>query len=146
MKTWRSYSLIMVGLVGMFILLGCTYGAMKAPTDAGLVVYTRGASLHTSTIQIAKPADEVYAGMLRAVANYPKEMTIVNNDEKRYLLELTSEGKRITGQAMEVDANTTLFFIWADSGATSDTGKNMAERATRALCAELKIECQMKDM
>ena len=114
MKTWRSYLLILTGLVAMLTLLGCTYGAMKAPTDAGMVVYTRGASLHTATIQIAKPAGEVYAGMLRAVANYPKELTIVNNDEKRYLLELTSEGKRITGQAMEIDANSTLFFIWVD--------------------------------
>ena len=146
MKTWRSYSLIMVGVVCVLTLLGCTYGAMKAPSDAGLVVYTRGASLHTSTIQIAKPADEVYAGMLRAVANYPKELTIVNNDEKHYLLEITHEGKRLTGQAMEVDANTTLFFIWADTGTTGETGKNLAERATRALCAELKIKCQMKDM
>ncbi len=146
MKTWRSYSLIMVGLVGMLTLLGCTYGAMKAPTDAGLVVYTRGASLHTATIQIARPADEVYAAMLRAVANYPEKLTVVNNNEKSYLLELTHEGKRLTGQAMEVDANTTLFFIWADAGETNDTGKNLAERATRTLCNELKVECKMKGM
>ena len=146
MKTWRSYSLVMVGLVGMLTLLGCTYGAMKAPTEAGLVVYTRGASLYTATIQIARPADEVYAAMLRAVANNPEKMTVVNNDEKGYLLELTHKGKRITGQAMEVDPNTTLFFIWADAGETNDTGKNMAERATRSLCSELKIECKMKGM
>lgn len=146
MKTWQSFSLIMVGLVSVLTLLGCTYGAMKAPSDAGLVVYTRGASLHTATIEIAKPADEVYAGMLRAVANSPNEVTIVNNDAKRYLLELTSEGERLTGQAMVLDANSTLFFIWADAGTTGNTGKNLAERATRALCGELKIKCQMKDM
>ena len=146
MTTWRSYSLILLGLVGMLTLLGCTYGAMKAPTDAGLVVYTRGASLHTATIQIARPADEVYAAMLRAVANYPEKLTVVNNNEKSYLLELTHEGKRLTGQAMEVDANTTLFFIWADAGETNDTGKNLAERATRTLCNELKVECKMKGM
>ena len=146
MKIWRSYSLIMVGLISMLTLLGCTYGAMKAPTDAGLVVYTRGASLHTATIQIAKPANDVYAAMLRVVDTYPEKVTVVNNDEKNYLLELTHKGKRLTGQAMEVDANTTLFFIWADAGTTGDTGKNLAERATRSLCAELNIKCQMKDM
>ena len=146
MKTWQSFSLIMVGLVSVLTLLGCTYGAMKAPSDAGLVVYTRGASLHTATIQIARPADEVYAAMLRAVANYPEKVTVVNNDEKSYLLELTHKGKRLTGQAMEVDANTTLFFIWADTGETNDTGKNLAEKATRTLCSELKVECKMKGM
>ena len=146
MKIWQSYPLIVVGVVSMLTLLGCTYGAMKAPSDAGMVVYTRGASLHTATIQIARPADEVYAAMLRAVANYPEKVTVVNNDEKSYLLELTHKGKRLTGQAMEVDANTTLFFIWADTGETNDTGKNLAEKATRTLCDELKVECKMKGM
>ena len=101
----------MVGIVCVLTLLGCTTGPMKAPSDAGLVVYTKGSSIHTATIQIAKPASEVYAAMLRAVSKYPEEVTVVNNDEKGYLLELTHEGKRVTGQAMEVDANTTLFFI-----------------------------------
>ncbi|MDH3948034.1 MAG: hypothetical protein OEU74_03635 [Gammaproteobacteria bacterium] len=146
MKTLRYYSLIVVGLVSVLTMLGCTYGAMKAPTSAGMVVYTRGASLHTATIQIAKPADEVYAAMLRAVANYPEKVTLVNNDEKSYLLELTHEGKRLTGQAMELDANSTLFFIWADTGTTGESGKHLAETATRTLCKELKIECKMKDM
>ena len=146
MKIWQSYPLIVAGVVSMLTLLGCTYGAMKAPSDAGMVVYTRGASLHTATIQIARPADEVYAAMLRAVANYPEKVTVVNNDEKSYLLELTHKGKRLTGQAMEVDANTTLFFIWADTGETNDTGKSLAEKATRTLCDELKVECKMKGM
>ena len=146
MKIWQSYPLIVAGVVSMLTLLGCTSGAMKAPSDAGMVVSTRGASLHTATIQIARPADEVYAAMLRAVANYPEKVTVVNNDEKSYLLELTHKGKRLTGQAMEVDANTTLFFIWADTGETNDTGKNLAEKATRTLCDELKVECKMKGM
>lgn len=146
MKTWRYYSLVVVGLVSVLTLLGCTTGAMKAPTDAGMVVYTRGSSLHTATIQIAMPAAEVYAGMLRAVAKYPEKVTVVNNNEKGYLLEVNHEGKRLTAQAMEVDAYTTLFFIWADAGETNDTGKSLAERATRTLCNELKVECKMKGM
>ena len=146
MKTWRYYSLVVVGLVSVLTLLGCTTGAMKAPTDAGMVVYTRGSSLHTATIQIAKPASEVYAAMLRAVAKYPEKVTVVNNNEKGYLLEVNHEGKRLTAQAMEVDAYTTLFFIWADAGASGQTGKNLALRAAQEICAELKIQCQMKDL
>ena len=146
MRTLALNTLFVFGLIGALALHGCTYGAMRAPSDAGLVVYTRGASMHTATIQIARPASEVYAAMLRAVANYPKEVTVINNDEKRYLLEVTSEGKRLAGQATELDANSTLFFIWADTGDSGETGKHLAERATRTLCNELKIECKMKDL
>jgi hypothetical protein len=146
MFTLDRLYIVIIFCVSLLTILGCTYGAMKAPTSAGMVVYTRGASLHTATIQIAKPPAEVYSAMLRAVAKYPKKVTVVNNDKKRYLLEVTHDGKRLTGQAMELDANSTLFFIWADTGDSGDTGKHLAETATRTLCAELKIECKMKDM
>ena len=146
MKTWRVYSLGVVGLISVLSMLGCTTGPMKAPSDAGLVVYTKGSSLHTATIQIAKPASEVYAAMVRAVAKYPEKVTVVNNNEKSYLLEVSHEGKRLTGQAMELDANSTLFFIWADTGTTGDSGKHLAEKATRTIFNELKIECKMKGM
>ena len=146
MKTRQSLSLLIVGFVSLLTLLGCTTGPMKAPSDAGLMVYSKGARLHTATIQIAKPASEVYAAMLRAVAKSSKDLTVVNNNEKSYLLELTSEGKSLTAQAMELDANSTLFFIWADSGQTGDTGKNMTEHAAKTLCNELKIECKLKEM
>ena len=145
MKTWQTFSLILTGLVGMLTLLGCTYGAMKAPTDAGLVVYTRGASQHTATVQIARPPAEVYAGMLRVIARR-SDVTVVNQDEKHYLVELTKGEKRLTGQATELDANSTLFFIWADAGASGQTGQNLALVAMRELCAELKIECEMEGL
>jgi len=145
MKTLRYYSLIVVGLIGVLTMLGCTYGAMKAPTSAGLVVYTRGASLHTATIQIARPPAEVYSAMLRIITRHP-ELTVINDDKKHYLLEVAKGEEHLTGQATELDANSTLFFIWADAGASGKTGKNLALRAAQEICAELKIQCQMKDL
>jgi hypothetical protein len=145
MKALRYYSLIVVGFIGVLTMLSCTYGAMKAPTSAGMVVYTRGASLHTATIQIAKPPAEVYAGLLRAVARHP-DLTVINNDKKRYLLELAKGDQRLTAQATELDANSTLFFIWADAGTSGKSGKNLSLRAAQEICAELKIECKVKDL
>ena len=145
MKSYWYTALIVFGLIGALAMQGCAYGPMRAPTSAGMVVYTKGARQHTATVQIAQPPAEVYAGMLRALAKRP-DLKVINNDEKRYLLEVTKDGKRLTGQATELDANSTLFFIWADAGESGQTGQNLALVAMRELCAELKIECKMSGM
>ena len=132
------------GLVISLAVSGCTYGPMKEPTTAGLVIYTKGAKQHTANLQIALPPTEVYAGMLRAVARHP-ELHIINNDQKRYLLEVLAGDLSLTGQATELDQNSTLFFIWADAGSSGQTGESLAMRAIRELCSELAIDCTMKD-
>ena len=145
MRAYRHAALIVFGLVGAFAMQSCAYGPMQAPTSAGMVIYTKGARQHTATVQIAQPPAEVYAGMLRALAKRP-DLKVINNDEKRYLLEVTKDGKRLTGQATELDANSTLFFIWADAGESGQTGQNLALVAMQELCAELKIECKMSGL
>ena len=145
MKTWMHNTFVVFGLIGAFIMHSCAYGPMQAPTSAGMVVYTRGANQHTATVQIAKPPAEVYAGMLRVLARRP-DLTVVNNDEKHYLLEIAEGEKHLTGQATELDANSTLLFIWADAGASGQSGQNLALTAVRELCAELKIECKMEGL
>jgi hypothetical protein len=145
MNTWWRNTLVVSSLIGALVMLGCAYGPMKAPTSAGMVVYTRGANQHTATVQIAKPPAEVYAGMLRALARRP-DFTVVNNDEKHYLLEIAKGEKHLTGQATELDANSTLLFIWADAGASGQSGQNLALTAVRELCTELKIECKMEGL
>jgi hypothetical protein len=145
MKTWVLNPLVVFGLIGVLAMQSCAYGPMRAPTSAGLVVYTKGARQHTATVQIARPPAEVYAGMLRVIARKP-DVTVINKDEKHYLLEVAKGEKRLTGQATELDANSTLFFIWADAGASGQTGQNLALIAMRELCAELKIECKMEGL
>ena len=145
MKIWALNTLVVFGSIGALVMQGCTYGAMQAPTSAGLVGYTKGASQHTATVQIARPPAEVYAGMLRIIARRP-DVTVINQDKKHYLVEVTKGEKRLTGQATELDAYSTLFFIWADAGASGQTGQNLALTAMRELCAELKIECKMEGL
>jgi len=145
MNTWWRNTLVASGLIGSLAFLSCAYGPMQAPTSAGMVVYTKGARQHTATMQIARPPAEVYAGMLRVLARRP-DLTVINNDEKHFLLEVTKGGNRLTGQATELDANSTLFFIWADAGESGQTGQNLALSAMRELCAELKIECKMEGL
>lgn len=124
---------------------GCSYGAMRAPTSAGMVVYTKGARQHTATVQLVRSPAEVYAAMLRLTAQR-SDLKIINKDDKRYLLELTDGERSLTGQATELDYNSTLFFIWADAGDSGKTGRDLALDAMRQLCAELKVECTMQDL
>lgn len=138
-------TLVVTCLIFSLAIIGCTHGPMQAPTSAGMIVYTKGARQHTATVQIALPPADVYAGMLRVLARKP-DLQIINNDEKHYLLEVSSDERLLTGQATELDADSTLFFIWADAGNSGQSGQSLALRAMQELCAELKIECTMNSM
>jgi len=145
MKTWTYNTFVLFGLIGAFTMNSCAYGPMQAPTSAGMVVYTKGARQHTATVQLARAPAEVYAAMLRVAAQHP-EYKILNKDDKRFMLEMTEGERSLAGQATELDANSTLFFIWADAGASGQSGQNLALTAVRELCAELKIECKMEGL
>ena len=145
MKIWLNNTLVVFGLIGALTMPGCAYGPMQAPTSAGLVVYTKGARQHTATVQLAVPAAEVYAAMLRITAQRP-DLKVLNKEDKRYLLELTDGERSVAGQATELDANSSLLFIWSDAGESGQTGQNISLKAIRDICVELKVHCTMQDM
>lgn len=145
MKTLVLNTLVVFGLIGALAMQGCTYGAMKAPTSAGMVVYTKGARQHTATVQLAVPAGEVYAAMLRITAQRPN-LKILNKEDKRYFLELTDGERSVAAQATELDANSSLLFIWSDAGESGQTGQSISVKAIRDICAELKVHCTMQDL
>lgn len=145
MKSYWYTALIVFGLVGALAMQSCTYGAMRAPTSAGLVVYTKGARQHTATVQLAVPVAEVYAAMLRITTQRPN-LKILNKEDKRYLLELTDGERSVAGQATELDANSSLLFIWSDAGESGQTGQSISLKAMRDICAELKVHCTMQDL
>jgi len=145
MKIWLNNTLVVFGLIGALAMPGCAYGPMQAPTSAGQVVYTKGARQHTATVQLAVPAAEVYAAMLRITAQRP-DLKILNKEDKRYLLELTDGERSVAGQATELDVNSSLLFIWSDAGESGQTGQSISLKAIRDICAELKVHCTMQDM
>ncbi|KPK11288.1 MAG: hypothetical protein AMJ56_06530 [Anaerolineae bacterium SG8_19] len=73
-------------------------------------------------------------------------MKILNKEDKRYLLELTDGERSVAAQATELDANSSLLFIWSDAGESGQTGQSISLNAMRELCAELKIECKMEGL
>jgi hypothetical protein len=145
MQIWRRNTLVVTSLISALVMLGCAYGPMQVPTSAGMVVYTKGARQHTATVQLAVPAAEVYAAMLRITAQRPN-LKILNKEDKRYLLELTDGERSVAAQATELDANSSLLFIWSDAGESGQTGQSISLKAMRDICAELKVHCEMQDL
>lgn len=145
MKTWMHNTFVVFGLIGAFAVHSCAYGPMQAPTSAGMVVYTKGARQHTATVQLEVSAAEVYAAMLRITEQRP-DLKILNKEDKRYLLELTDGERSVAGQATELDANSSLLFIWSDAGESGQTGQSISLKAIRDICAELKVHCTMQDL
>ena len=127
------------------MLPGCTFGPMSGPTIAGLVTYTEGARQHTATVQLNRAPAEVYAGIQRVIARRP-DVQVVNDDSKRYLLEVVKGTRRLTAQATLLDSHSTLLFIWADAGESGQTGRDLALKAAQDICAELHVNCKVKSL
>lgn len=141
----KLYALFLLTWAIGFELSGCTYGPMRAPSNAGLVIYTQGARQHTATVQLERAPAEVYAGMQQIIARNP-ELQVVNDDSKRYLLEVVKGERRLTAQATLLDDHATLLFIWADAGDSGQTGRDLALKAAKDICAELQVSCKVEGL
>jgi hypothetical protein len=138
------FSPAVLGVIGVLLLQGCTYGPMQAPTQTGLVLYAKGARQHTATVQLELPPAQVYAAMQRVIRKR-SDLQLLNSNEKRYLIEVMQGDKAVTAQATPLDGNSTLLFVWTDAGKSGDTGRDLALRSVNELCLELRVKCQMRD-
>jgi hypothetical protein len=80
--------------------------------------------------------------MLRAVGELP-EVTVVNQDNARYFLEVVEGETRLSSQATDLGGGSTLLFVWADAGDSGQTGRDLALDAVRVICEELDIEYKL---
>lgn len=127
------------------LLQACTYGPMRAPTQAGLVLYTQGARQHTATVQLQVPPPEVYDAMLRIIRNR-SDLRLISNNDKHYLVEVMRADDNVTLQATPLDSDWTLLFVWATAGKNNGTGRDLALRAVKQVCSELGVSCKMQDL
>jgi hypothetical protein len=136
----------LVGLVLLALMTGCSSGPAKAPTSAGMVVFAKGAKQYTATVMLAEQPRAVYEAMVSIVKRSP-DLTVINNNKDDFLLEVRHENSvSITAQATTMDRLSTILFIWADAGDSGMTGYELARRAMKNVCDELKVECTMQDI
>ncbi|MDH3229614.1 MAG: hypothetical protein OEN55_07475 [Alphaproteobacteria bacterium] len=145
MSTERALAFGLLGLAAIALTPGCTPVALQPVTSSGLVVYSMGASQHTASVRLALPPGEVYRGMLGMIERRP-ELTVINRNDKRYLLEVADGEMRLTGQATDLGRGETLLFIWADAGNSGHTGQDLMGEAITVICTELRVECEVQDI
>lgn len=134
----------LLGLAAIALTPGCTPVALQPVTSTGLVIYTKGASQHTARVQLALPPNDVYSGMLAIVGRMP-ELTVVNQDDRKFFLEVVNGKWRLSGQATDLGRGETLLFVWADAGSSGQSGRELALDAVKLLCTELGVECSVQD-
>ena len=144
MSASRVITFGLMGLAVAVLMPACTPVALQPVTSSGLVVYSRGASQDTASLRLALPPDAVFRGLLGIIERRP-DVTLVNRNDKRYLLEVTQGQTRLTGQATDLGRGETLLFLWADTGDSGETGRDLMEDAITDICTELAVECEVQD-
>ena len=134
----------LLGLAAVALTSACTPLALQPVTSTGLVVYTKGASQHTASVQLAMPPNDVYAGILTVISGMP-DLTVVNQDDSRFFLEVVKGPLRVSAQATDLGRGETLLFVWADAGNSGRSGRELALEAVEKLCTEVKVECTLQE-
>ena len=107
--------------------------------DAALVTHTAGSSQHTAAVKIPVEPATVYAAMIRIVTADEEKVEIISRNDKAYMLEITRDGARLTGQVTRLNGNQSLLYIWADAGLSDQTGRSAAMSSVARICDELGV-------
>jgi hypothetical protein len=120
------------------LLCGC-FGGPDAPVyNAATVVYTEGASRDTVVVELPIPPRDVFFSMSRIIDQLT-DIEVVSRDGKSLTIEILSKDKRLTGQATELGNGDTLLFLWADAGASGQSGEELALSAVKRICEDLNV-------
>ena len=126
------------GLSGCFLLPG------GQAVDAAMVVHTAGSAQHTAAVRLPVQSADAYAAIL-SIVDRDAAIEVVNRNDKGMLLEVTEEGKRLTGQVTSLGPTESLLYIWADAGVSGRTGSELASNVIEAVCDELGVAFERVD-
>jgi len=142
-ETRMNHLLHAILMLGAGILLqGCTYGPMRGPAATGLEIYNKNARQYSVTVQIFMATAKVYAGVQRMIAKDPA-FRLDKDDSQRYLLEAVDRSRRLTFQASALDGEATLLLLWADTGDSGQSGRELVFKAATQICNELQVQCEV---
>ena len=143
MATPKRLLPIAVLFVSALLISGCIALPGGTVTDAATVVYTSGARQHTAAVELHVPAAEVFEALVRVVEEHP-DVEIVDRHDKAFLLEVAQgEERRFTGQVTSLGSGSSLLYIWADAGASGQSGRSMAISAVEIICDELGVDYEL---
>lgn len=136
-----KYHLICWLLAGT-MLSGCIFLPGGRVVESATVVYTAGASQHTAAVEVPVEAAEVYEALVRIIKDNP-DVEVINRNDNGMLVEVAQTGKRITGQVTRLGSGRSLLYIWADSGSSGRSGRELAISAVETICDELGVAYEL---
>jgi hypothetical protein len=81
--------------------------------------------------------------MVRVIKEHP-DIEVVERKDKAYLIEVAQEKeRRITGQVTSLGSGSSLLYIWADSGSSGRSGREMAISAVEFICDDLGVDYEL---
>jgi len=110
--------------------------------DEATVVYTAGSSRYTAAVKIHRAAPEVYAALIDVVTEEP-DVEIVNRKNNALLVEVTQKDRELTGQVTTLGKSDSLLYIWADTGASGQTGQELALIVVGLVCDKLGVTYEL---
>jgi len=111
-------------------------------TNAGEVVYSKGAREDTVTVTLAVAPEVVFESMIKIIADSETAEVIQRNDVSM-MVEVTRDGRSINAQATEYGNGGTLLFLWADAGETGLTGNAVAMSTIDAISKDLNASYEL---
>jgi len=131
MKNNRQTSYLLSALVVVTLLSGCIFLPGGSVVESATVVYTAGARQHTAAVEIPIEAREVFD------AKDNPDVEVIERNDNGMLIEVAQSSKRITGQVTKLGSGNSLLYVWADSGTSGRTGRDLAISAVEIICDEL---------
>ena len=124
------------------MLGGCSALPGGTVVQSATVVYTAGASQFTAAVEVPLQAPDVFAALVRAATENP-DVQVVTRKDGAFLIEVARDNKRLTGQVTKLGADSSLLYVWADAGASGQTGRELAISVVEKICNELDVAYEL---
>jgi len=129
-------------MASAILLSACLGMPGTTVTNAGEVVYSKGAREDTVTVTLAVAPEVVFESMIKIIADSETAEVIQRNDVSM-MVEVTRDGRSINAQATEYGNGGTLLFLWADAGETGLTGNAVAMSTIDAISKDLNASYEL---
>ena len=121
---------------------GCTALPGGKVVESATIVYTAGSSQYTAAVEVAVLAPDVYATLIRVITENPN-VEVVSRKDKALLVEVARDSKRLTAQVTRLGESNSLLYVWADAGASGQTGQELAISVVERVCTELGVSFEL---
>ena len=124
--------------LAIIFLVGCSALPGGQVVDSALIVHTEGSRQHMVAVKVPADASTVFAAFVDQLEQRP-EVSVVKRNDSAFLLEVSQDGKHVTGQVTELDAGRSLLYVWADAGESHMSGHDLAISVVEVICDELGV-------